>query len=198
MSISRADTSPELIGEYAERQKAQDRILIFALIAVIGIFLLLHTSFKNGRLALLAFLLLPSALVGGVLAAYFGGGVVSLGSLVGFLTVLGIAARNGILMINHFQHLEQYEGETFGPALVRRGAQERLAPILMTAMTTGLALVPLVIAGSIPGNEIEHPMAIVILGGLVTATLLNLFIIPPLYLRFGAGTTPDPVSAQYG
>ena len=147
-------------------------------------FFLLLTSFKSARLATLSYVLLPSALVGGVLAAYMGDGVISLGSIVGFLTVLGIAARNGIMMINHFQHLEQYEGETFGPGLVLRGARERLAPILMTTSATGLALVPLVIAGSIPGNEIEHPMAIVILGGLITATLLNLFVVPSLYLRF--------------
>ena len=174
----------ELIGEYAEREAVQNRMLGWAIIALIGIFVLLYTSFKSARLALLAFLLLPSALVGGVLAAYFGSGIISLGSLVGFLTVLGIAARNGILMINHFQHLEKYEGEIFGVELVRRGAQERLAPILMTAITTGLALMPLVIAGNIPGHEIELPMAVVILGGLVTSTLLNLLIIPALYLRF--------------
>jgi CzcA family heavy metal efflux pump len=179
---------PELIGEYAERQAVAGRMLNFAIISLLGIFFLLLTSFKNIKLAALSFLLLPSALVGGVLAAYLGDGVVSLGSLVGFLTVLGIAARNGILMINHFQHLEQFEGETFGPNLVLRGAQERLAPILMTASTTGLALIPLVVAGNIPGHEIELPMAIVILGGLVTSTLLNLFIIPPLYLRFGSHT----------
>jgi Cu/Ag efflux pump CusA len=89
------------------------------------------------------------------------------------------------MLINHYQHLEQYEGETFGPEMILRGARERLAPILMTALATGLALVPLVVAGDIPGHEIEHPMAVVILGGLVTSTLLNLFIVPTLYLRFG-------------
>ena len=120
-----------------------------------------------------------------MLAAYLSGGVISLGSLVGFLTILGIAARNGIMMISHFQHLERFEGEAFGPALVKRGARERVAPILMTALTTGLALVPLVVAGNIAGHEIEHPMAVVILGGLVTSTLVNLFIVPALYLRFG-------------
>ncbi len=150
------------------------------------VFLLLHTSFSSGRLATVSFVLLPAALVGGALAAYVGGGVVSLGSLVGFLTVLGISARNGILLINHFQHLEQEEGMESGMELVLRGASERLTPILMTAATTGLALVPLVIAGQIPGYEIEHPMAVVILGGLVTSTILNLFVIPALYLRFGS------------
>jgi CzcA family heavy metal efflux pump len=185
---------PTLIGEYAERQAVADKMLIYAIIALIVIFLLLHTSFKSIRLALLSFLLLPSALIGGVLAAYFGSGVISLGSLVGFLTVLGIAARNGILMINHFQHLEKFEGETFGPSMILRGAKERLAPILMTASTTGLALVPLVVAGNIPGHEIELPMAVVILGGLVTSTFINLFIIPPLYLRFGSKQAEDIVT----
>jgi Cu/Ag efflux pump CusA len=183
---------PELLGEYAERQAAQDRLMLFASAALIGIFLLLQASFASTRLAVLAFLTLPSALVGGVLAAYVGGGVISLGSLVGFFTVLGIAARNGIMMINHFQHLERYEGEQFGPRLVVRGARERLSPILMTALATGLALVPLAIAGDLPGHEIEHPMAVVILGGLITSTLLNLFIAPSLYLRFGRSATGRP------
>ncbi len=128
------------------------------------------------------------ALVGGLLAAKIGGGVLSLGSLVGFLTVFGIAARNGILMINHFQHLERYEGEVFGPALVLRGARERLSPILMTTLAAGLAILPLVVAGNAPGHEIEHPLAIVVLGGLVTSTLLNLLVVPALYLRFGKGS----------
>jgi Cu/Ag efflux pump CusA len=113
------------------------------------------------------------------------GGVVSLGALVGFFTVLGIVARNGIMLFSHYQHLEEHEGEVFGPQLAVRGAVERLAPILMTALTTGLALIPLILSGNIPGQEIEYPMAIVILGGLVVATLLNLFIVPSIYLRFG-------------
>jgi Cu/Ag efflux pump CusA len=187
---------PELLGEYTERLKAQDRLTAFSIVAVIAVFLLLHASFGSARVATISFVLLPAALVGGAIAAYVGGGIISLGSLVGFLTVLGISARNGILMINHFQHLEREEGEPFGIGLVLRGAQERLAPILMTATTTGLALVPLAIAGQIPGNEIEHPMALVILGGLVTSTLLNLFVIPSLYLRFGGTSQPKMVSVK--
>jgi len=132
----------------------------------------------------LSFATLPIALVGRVIAAYLTGGVISLGSLVGFFTVLGIVARNGIMLISHFQHLEQFEGMAFGPELVIRGAKERLVPILMTVFTTGLALIPLIVAGDVPGQEIEYPMAIVILGGLITATLLNLFVVPSLYLRF--------------
>jgi CzcA family heavy metal efflux pump len=187
---------PELLGEYQERQKAQDRLLLFAIAASIGVLLLLQASFGSTRLAILSFLTLPSALVGGILAAWLGTGVISLGALVGFFTVLGIAARNGIMMINHFQHLEKHEGEPFGPDLVVRGARERLAPILMTALATGLALVPLAIAGDLPGHEIEHPMAIVILGGLVTSTLLNLFVVPALYLRFAKPKqAPRPAEA---
>jgi CzcA family heavy metal efflux pump len=175
----------ELLGEYSERQAAQRRMLGFGIAAAIGILLLLQVCFGTSRLAILSFVTLPFALVGGVLAAFGTGGIISLGSLVGFFTVFGIAARNGILLINHFQHLEEHEGEQFGPELVLRGARERLAPILMTALATGLALVPLVISGAIPGAEIEYPMAIVILGGLATSTLLNLFVVPSLYLRFG-------------
>jgi CzcA family heavy metal efflux pump len=183
----------EMLGEHAERQAAQTRLLVAALAAALAILLLLQASFGSWRLAILAFATLPVALVGGVLAVFLGGGVISLGSLVGFLTVLGIVARNGIMLISHYQHLEHLEGERFGPALVLRGARERLVPILMTVLTTGLALIPLIVTGAIPGQEIEHPMAIVILGGLISATLLNLFVVPVLYLRFGrspGGSTP--------
>jgi CzcA family heavy metal efflux pump len=180
----------EVRGEFAERQSAQRRLSLFGIVAAIGILLLLQAAFASMRLAVLSFVTLPFALVGGVLAIYGAGGVVSLGALVGFFTVFGIAARNGILLINHFQHLEQHENEPFGVELVLRGARERLAPILMTALATGLALVPLVISGEVSGAEIEYPMAIVILGGLATSTLLNLFIVPVLYLRFARRSSP--------
>jgi len=189
-----AEYHAEFPGEYTERKEASSRLNIGALAAAVGIFLLLQASFGSWRLATLSFLTLPIALVGGVIAAYLTGGVISLGSLVGFFTVLGIVARNGIMLISHYQHLERFEGVPFGPDLVLQGARERVVPILMTVLTTGLALVPLLIAGEIPGQEIEYPMAWVILGGLITATLLNLFVVPSLYLRFAkrggaAGTT---------
>jgi CzcA family heavy metal efflux pump len=177
------DYHAELHGEFAERQAAQQRILIFGLGAAILILLLLRLSFESWRLALLSFFTLPSALVGGILAVFAAGRIISLGSLVGFLTVLGIAARNGILLMSHYQHLERHEGETLGPPLVIRGSRDRLSPILMTTLATGLALVPLVVFGDIPGHEIEHPTAVVIVGGLVTSTLLNLFVVPVLYLH---------------
>jgi Cu/Ag efflux pump CusA len=185
-----------LTGEIVELRAARTRLLLLSILSAVGIYFLLQVSLRSWRLATLSFLSLPSALVGGVLATYAAVGVISLGSLVGFLTVLGIAARNGILMIDHFQHLERHEGEPFGMGLVLRGANERLRPIVMTAGTTALALVPLVVYGNLPGHEIEHPMAVVILGGLVTSTLLNLFVVPALYLRFGAGVVRREDSAD--
>lgn len=179
----------EVLGEYAARGKARSRLLGLALLSLVGIALVLYADFRSARTAAFLMATLPFALVGGVLGVAVTGGVVSLGSLVGFVTVLGIAARNGILLVSHFRHLEQ-EAQRAGkpaaldPALVVRGAVERAVPILMTALATGLALVPLVVAGNRPGNEIEHPMAVVILGGLVTSTLLNLLLVPSLYLRF--------------
>ena len=194
----------EVIGEYQERQAAQTRMFTAAILAAAAIFLLLQLSFGSWRLATIVFLTLPVALVGGLLAVWMDKGVVSLGSLVGFFTVFGIAARNGILLVNHCQHLEQEEGVPFGPELVLRGAKERLSPILMTSLATGLALVPLVALGDRPGHEIEYPLAVVILGGLATSTLLNLFVLPSLLLRYGSPhnvpaphpPTPNPPTPQ--
>lgn len=180
---------PEFLGEYAASQAALTRLILLGAAAFVGIVLLLYIDFQSWRLTFLVTLTLPFALIGGVLAVLLSGGVMSLGSWVGFVTVLGIAARNGIMMVSHYRHLESVEGEAFGPALVRRGAEERLAPIMMTALATGLALLPLVINGDKPGHEIEYPLAVVILGGLATSTLLNLFLLPPLYLRFGKASS---------
>ncbi|WP_198035273.1 efflux RND transporter permease subunit [Streptacidiphilus rugosus] len=181
-----------LLGEYQERQQAQNSLLTTALLAGVAIMLLLQLAFGSWRLAALLFITLPMALVGGLIAIWLGGAEVTIGALVGFFTVFGIAARNGILMINHCQHLEREEDMPFGPDLVVRGASERLAPILMTSLATALALVPLVIAGDQPGREIEYPLAIVILGGLASSTLLTLFVVPSLYLRFGRRDTGSP------
>jgi CzcA family heavy metal efflux pump len=186
----------EMLGEYQERQAAEKNLRIVSLVAMVGILLLLQLSFGSWKMATLSFLMLPTALVGGVLALYMSDRTVSLGALVGFLAVLGIAARNGIMMIDHFMHLEREEGEPFGVNLVLRGARERISPIMMTAGTTGLALVPLVVAGSIPGHEIEHPLAVVVLGGLISSTLVNLFVVPSLYLRFGGRRAPVAPSPQ--
>jgi Cu/Ag efflux pump CusA len=175
----------EILGEWAERQTAQRRLLWLSLASFAGILVLLFADFQSVRLTILTALTLPFAVIGGVLAVWMGGGIVSLGSLVGFVTILGIAARNGILLVSHYRHLETKEGIPFGLPLILRGSEERLVPILMTAATAGLALLPLVFKGDVPGNEIERPMAIVILGGLVTSTALNLFLLPAIYARFG-------------
>lgn len=174
-----------LAGEATERAAAETRLIEYELAALVLILLLLQAAFKSWRVSVLEFLTLPMALVGGVIAAWVFLGTITLGALVGFFTVLGIAARNGILMISHFRHLEEREGDPFGLSLVLRGASERLSPILMTALATALALVPLVVYGDRPGQEIEFPMAVVILGGLLTSTVLNLFVLPALYLWMG-------------
>ncbi len=181
---------PEFLGEYAARQASQNRLLLLSAFSLLGILVLLHVDFQSLRLTLLVALTLPFALIGGVAGAFLGGGVLSLGSLVGFVTVLGIAARNGIMLVSHYRHLETDESLPFGRELVLLGAEERLAPILMTAACAGLALLPLVVKGNIPGHEIEYPMAVVILGGLATSTLLNLFLMPALYARFGRSGQP--------
>ncbi|MBX3159671.1 MAG: efflux RND transporter permease subunit [Deltaproteobacteria bacterium] len=177
---------PQLLGEYEARKEAQQHLVWLGVLAFVGIVLVLYQDFRTVRLTALVILTLPFALVGGVAAAMLAGGVLSLGSLVGFVTVLGIAARNGIMLVSHYRHLEEHEHLPDARELVLRGSEERLAPILMTALATSLALVPLVLGGERPGHEIEHPLAVVILGGLVTSTLLNLFLLPALYLRFGS------------
>jgi CzcA family heavy metal efflux pump len=176
---------PEFLGEYAAQKASKNRILAFSLLSLVGIFLILHADFGSTRLAMLILLSLPFALVGSVTSVLLTGGILSLGSLVGFVTVLGIAARNGIMLISHYRHLEREEGETFGVEFILRGAKERLSPILMTALAAALALLPIIIGGNRPGQEIENPMAIVIVGGLVTSTALNLLLMPILYWEFG-------------
>jgi Cu/Ag efflux pump CusA len=176
----------EVLADRADREAAQRRTAIIAGIAAILIYLILQAAFGSWRLAAATFLTLPMALVGGVLAALATGRVLSLGALVGFVLLLAIALRNGVTLFSHFRHLEREEGEAFGPRLVVRGARERLTPILHTALATAFLLVPLVVLGNVPGQELLQPMAVVVLGGLVTATLLNLFVAPALYLRFGS------------
>jgi len=175
----------KVLGGYAVQQGAILRLLLFALAAIIGIFLLLQAAYGSWRLALVAILTFPMALAGGVLTAFLSGDVLSLGSLVGFVTILGFAIRNGLVTTNHFYHLERTEGETFGPELVLRGASERFIPILMTALATALALASALFLGDIPGLEIARSMAVVVMGGLVTSTLLDLFVLPSLYLLYG-------------
>ncbi len=187
---------PEILGEYAARAASQRRLVALGAVSMLCILLVLHVDFGSARMVALVALTIPFALIGGVASVFLTGGVLSLGSLVGFVTVLGIAARNGIMLISHYRHLEREEGVAFGPALVMRGAEERLAPILMTALVTALALVPIVVGGDRSGHEIEHPMAVVILGGLVTSTILNVLLLPAIYLRYGREQDPCQAIGQ--
>lgn len=179
--------NPKLLGEYIERLETERHITGITLAVVIGIFLLLQACLRSWCLALIVFLALPASIAGGVLAALVGGGTISLGSIVGFLAVLGIAARNGLLMVRHFEHLEERDGVPFGLDLVLRGARERLTPIAASAFATIGALLPIVALGQVAGLEIAQPTAIVIIGGLIASTLFTLFVIPALYLIAGAG-----------
>jgi CzcA family heavy metal efflux pump len=180
---------PEILGEYVERQESRNRLWSVAILSALGIFLIVFSVFSSVRLALILMLCLPIALTGGVFAALISGGVLSLGSIVGFITVLGIIVRNGIMLISHYRHLEVEENMQFSEELIVRGAMERLSPILMTVLTTAMALIPIAIGGSKPGQEIEHPMAIVIMGGLITSTLLNLLFMPALYWKFAKASS---------
>jgi len=150
-----------------------------------GILLLLGIVLSRARNLVLVLANVPFALVGGVLAVYFSGGTLSVGSLVGFVTLFGITTRNSIMMVSHFEHLVDVEGRAWGLETALRGASERLVPILMTALVTALGLLPIAIGGESAGREIEGPMALVILGGLATSTLLNLLVLPTLAVRFG-------------
>ena len=160
-------------------------LLVDSLIALVGIVLLLSIVTRRANNLLLVLANLPFALVGGVLAGFATGGTLSLGSMVGFVTLLGITLRNSILMIAHYEHLVTAEGARWGLATAIRGAADRLAPILMTSLVTGLGVLPLALGMNAPGREIEGPMAVVILGGPVTSTVLNLLVLPALALRYG-------------
>ena len=181
---------PEFLGEYAAQEASRRQMALMGVIAVAGVIVLLYSEFRVWRLVVLVMLSFLFALIGGVIGVWSGGGSLSLGSLVGFVTVVGIAVRNGIMMISHFRHLQVEENMEFGDDLVIRGAEERLAPVLMTALTAALALFPLIVAGNKPGHEIEFPMALVIVGGLISSTLMNLLLIPPLYRHFGRVQLP--------
>jgi|CXWL01.1.fsa_nt_gi CzcA family heavy metal efflux pump len=171
-------------GQFESAQEATRTIGLLSLMVVAGIFLLLVVAFASARNALLTLVNLPLALVGGVVAVALTSGVVSVASLVGFITLFGIATRNGIMMVSHFEHLMREEGKSLPDAVVQ-GSLERLAPILMTALCAGLALVPLALGADEPGNEIQAPMGVVILGGLLSSTGLNMLVVPVLFRLFG-------------
>jgi CzcA family heavy metal efflux pump len=176
---------PVFTGEAEAEAQSREDLIVHSLLAGVGIFLLLYIAFGRLRNLLLTFANLPFALIGGVLAALFTGGWISLGSMVGFVTLFGITLRNSIMMVSHFQHLVDEENMVWGLETTIRGASERLPSILMTALVTALGLLPLAVGSGQPGREIEGPMATIIVGGLVTSTILNLLILPTIMLHFG-------------
>jgi CzcA family heavy metal efflux pump len=189
----------EVGGTGAAQREARRELLLNSLLAGAGIVMLLWLAFGESSRLALVLANLPFALVGGVLAVFATGGLLSLGSLVGFVTLFGIATRNAVMLVSHYDHLVRAEGIPWGPEAATRGAIERLGPILMTALVTGLGLLPLALGSGDPGREIEGPMAIVILGGLATSTVLTLFVLPTLSLRFGRfadGRDPDAQEAH--
>jgi len=176
-------------GQFEAQEEAARKIALMSVVAIAGIFLLLYLALHSGRLALLVMANLPLALIGGVIMVFVSGGTLSIASLVGFITLFGIATRNGIMLVTHYQHLAQQESVPFRQSIIQ-GSLERLSPILMTALVTGVGLIPLALGVGQPGKEIQQPMAVVILGGIVTSTFLNMIVIPPLYFKYGSAGVP--------
>jgi Cu/Ag efflux pump CusA len=172
-------------GQFESEQSASQRLQVLGILVIAGMFILLVLAFGRARDALVVMVNLPLALMGGVVGVFLAGGVLNVATMIGFITLFGIATRNGIMLVSHIRHLMEVEGVTSFREAVQRGAEERLAPILMTAMAAGLALIPLALSGGQSGSEIQTPMALVILCGLVTSTFLNMAVVPALYLRYG-------------
>ncbi|MCK8497867.1 efflux RND transporter permease subunit [Myxococcus fulvus] len=172
-------------GQFESQEAATRLIALLSLVSLVGMFLVLYAHFRSARLVAQVMLNIPLALVGSVTAVVLTGQPLSVATLVGFVTLCGIASRNTIMLISHYLHLVEHEGAVFGREMVVRGSLERLVPVLMTALTAGLALVPLALASGAPGKEILHPVATVILGGLISSTLLDLLVTPAVFHRFG-------------
>jgi Cu/Ag efflux pump CusA len=188
----------EVIGAALERETAQIGLFGITAAAIVGIFLLIQAAVGSWSLAALTFLALPAATLGGIAAAWAAGQLLSLGALAGMLAVLGIAARNGLTLMTRYRRLERENGGHPSPEIALRGTHDRLAPTVMTAVVTGLAMVPFIIFGDLPGLEILRPMAIAIVGGLVSSTLLTLVVIPVLYLGSGPSSAAErePIDLQ--
>ncbi len=179
-------------GAAEAQAAAREELILHSALACVGIFILLYLAFGSLRNLAITFLNLPFALFGGVLAVLFSGGWLSLGSLVGFVTLFGITLRNSIMLVSHYQHLVEIEGRPWNLETAKLGAAERLPSILMTALVTALGLMPLALGSGEPGREIEGPMAAIIVGGLVTSTILNLLILPTVLLHFGRFASAEP------
>lgn len=176
-------------GQFESQQQAMRTIGLLSLISLAGMCLLLFTHFRSWIIVFQILLGIPAALIGSVIGIYLTGGVASVASLVAFITLCGVALRNGIMMIEHYLHLMRYEGEKFDKKMILRGSLERLVPVFMTAVTTGLGLIPLLLAAGEPGKELLYPVAVVVFGGLFSSTLLNVVITPTVFWRFGRKAT---------
>ncbi|GAA4321707.1 efflux RND transporter permease subunit [Flaviaesturariibacter amylovorans] len=183
-------------GQFESQQSASRLILLLSLFSFAGIFLVLYAHFRSVAIAAQIMLNIPLALIGSVVAVLLTGGVFSIATLVGFITLTGIASRNGIMMISHYIHLVEHEGEPFGDAMIIRGSQERLVPVLMTALVAALALIPLTLDPTAPGKEILYPVATVILGGLISSTLLDIVVTPVVFQRFGRRSLEKYLAAR--
>lgn len=172
-------------GQFESQQSAARAIAVLFAVALIGVFLVLYTMFRSVNLSLQVMMALPMAFIGSVVALVITGQTLTVAAMVGFISLAGIASRNGILLLNHYLHLVRYEGESWTQEMIVRAGLERLAPVLMTALTSGIALVPLVLAAGEPGKEILYPVATVILGGLISSTLLDFFVHPALFWLMG-------------
>ncbi len=172
-------------GQFESQQKASRLILMLGILSLLGIFLVLYGHFKSSFIAFQIMLNIPMALIGSLVAIFLSDRTFSVASLVAFITLCGIASRNGIMMISHYLHLMKFEGEKFSKEMVIRGSLERLVPVLMTALTAALALIPLLLSAGQPGKEILHPVAVVIVGGLLSSTLLDMIVTPTVFFRFG-------------
>ncbi|MEE8452093.1 MAG: efflux RND transporter permease subunit, partial [Thermoguttaceae bacterium] len=172
-------------GQFESQQTASRKIAIYFVCSLIGMFLVLHMMFRSANLALQVMVAVPLALIGSVAALYVTGQTLTVAAMVGFISLCGIASRNGILLINHYLHLVKHEGEGFTPSMIVRAGKERVAPVLMTALTSGIGLVPLAMAAGEPGKEILYPVATVIIGGLISSTMLEFLVRPALFWTFG-------------
>jgi HME family heavy-metal exporter len=182
-------------GQFEAQQEATRQIAIMSLVSLVGVFLVLYTLFPSTTIVLQIMSALPIAFVGGACSLWLTGQTLTVASLVGFISLGGIAARNGILLVSHYLHLMREEGEGFTESMVIRGSLERLAPVLMTALTAGIGLVPLVMGGQQPGKEILYPVATVILGGLITSTICEYVVHPGLFWRM-SGTSAERLCAN--
>ncbi|MBX9696452.1 MAG: efflux RND transporter permease subunit, partial [Alphaproteobacteria bacterium] len=172
-------------GQFESQQSATRLIALLSLLSLMGIFIILNSYFKSASYSLIIMANIPMALIGSVIAIWLTNQTLSVASLVGFITLTGIATRNGILKVSHYLHLMKYEGEKFGLPMIIRGSLERLTPVLMTALVAAFALIPLMFGGDQPGKEILHPVAVVIFGGLISSTLLDTIVTPVIFWLVG-------------